>query len=70
VNVIDFKPVISVIVGAAAILFGAFGNKFYYSKSFYGALGNKPAPTWFGRLMFIGGGIVFIAAGLFRIYRG
>ncbi|HEX7158042.1 MAG TPA: hypothetical protein VF214_03425 [Edaphobacter sp.] len=55
------KAAIVSIVGFIAVVIGTLGNKFYY-----GPLGasNKVAPLWFGRLMFIGIGIIFIITGM------
>ena len=57
------KAVISSIVGLVAVAIGMLGNKFHYTKGLY-AVSNKVAPLWFGRLMFIGIGTIFIVTGM------
>ena len=57
------EAVISSIVGFVAVAIGTLGNKFYYTKGLY-VTSNKVAPLWFGRLMFIGIGTIFIVTGM------
>jgi len=51
----------SVLVGCALELIAVLGKQFYFTKGYYFTLG-KPAPLWFGRLLFalIGMGFLFL----------
>jgi hypothetical protein len=60
------KAVIISIVGFIAVVIGTLGNKFYYARGLYG-ISNKVAPLWFGRLMFIGVGTIFIITGMYYL---
>jgi hypothetical protein len=61
------KAVASSIVGLAMIVFGILCNKFYYAKGMYGGNLGRVAPLWFGRILFIGIGTVFIIVGMYYL---
>jgi hypothetical protein len=54
----DNTAILCVVIGCAALAVGTFGKQFYYGKAGWGR-SNRPAPRWYGRMIF------FIVAGLF-----
>jgi hypothetical protein len=58
------------IAGIGAIIIGCYGKTFYYAKSRHasGGASDKKAPTWLGRLMFIGIGFLFLIFELKRAF--
>jgi hypothetical protein len=65
----DGMPVSSgvlIFVGVCAIIAGSIGNNFYYSKGLFAA-SDKRAPSWFGRMVFIGVGTLMILVGVIHL---
>jgi hypothetical protein len=56
------KAVVTSLVGLISVGVGMFGRKFYYGDE--SSTSNKVAPTWLGRVMFIGIGSIFILWGM------
>ena len=54
-------------IGIAGILIGCMTKTFYYIKGRFGS-SDEPAPTWFGRLIFIGVGVLFVVMGLRHLF--
>jgi hypothetical protein len=50
------------LMGVALLLNGILGERYTYGVDEFGTSSGTPAPKWFGRLMFISGGILFVAA--------
>ena len=64
-----FFDVLTLIVGVISIVIGCAGKTFYYAKGLnFASVSDKRAPTWLGRAMFIGIGILFLAIELERLF--
>ena len=50
--------VIAAIIGLSVVGFGLLSDKFYYARGYTSS--NSVAPTWLGRTLFIGIGVLFI----------
>jgi hypothetical protein len=47
-------------IGIGSVVFGCVADTFYYTRGLHGKLGEQ-APTWLGRLLFIGTGCLAVA---------
>jgi hypothetical protein len=57
----ELNDVAILVLSVGAIVIGCVGKKFYEGTSTsYTATSSKPAPTWLGRLMFIGVGLIIL----------
>jgi hypothetical protein len=56
---------LSAIAGLAFISIAVFNRKFYWLKGWMS--GDKPAPLWFGRIMFGGLGLLFFLIGTYNL---
>ena len=64
-----FFDVLALIVGVIAIVIGCVGKTFYYAKSLkFVSLSDKRAPTWQGRAMFLGVGVLFLIIELKHLF--
>jgi hypothetical protein len=60
--------VVILIMSVGAILIGCFGKTFNYATGRTWSASGKPAPTWLGRLMFIGVGVLFLVPELVHLF--
>ncbi len=54
-------------IGIASILIGCMSKTFYYIKGRTRS-SDEPAPTWIGRSIFIGVGLLFVVMGLRHLF--
>jgi hypothetical protein len=57
------NAILEIVLGCALMVF-AFVNKRFYASKGYGGATDKEVPRWAGRLLFAGGGTLFIIAGV------
>jgi FtsH-binding integral membrane protein len=63
------KTDFSILFGLTFVVIGFLNTKLFYSRGLYG-ISNKRAPTWAGRLMFIGVGGLVVLFGLAHLFLG
>jgi len=60
----ETKAIIALVAGMASLIFAFFCKRFYYAKGVNGVTLGRPAPRWFGRLLFGVIGVVFVVVGI------
>ncbi|HEV2578617.1 MAG TPA: hypothetical protein VGU25_15540 [Acidobacteriaceae bacterium] len=62
------KTDVFILLGLLIAVIGFLGKKFYYARGLYGGSSGKETPLWFGRLMFIGVGSIFMITGFLQLF--
>jgi hypothetical protein len=64
------SDVVILIMSVGAILIGCFGETFNYATGLIWSASGKRAPTWLGRVMFIGVGVLILVPELIHLFSG
>ena len=62
------KTDVIILLGLVMALIGLLAKKFYHARGLYGGSSGKEAPLWFGRLMFILVGGIFMVTGFLELF--